>query len=385
MSTFEYGRSLWPAHFQGLDTQQQVEIAMSICSQVPSLKRRPFAHSECDTEKLLSRIMSLKSKPTGRSLSDGDADDDGSDGSCSDDEEDGPEFCWALSFEPAFLARLAYTGFLPMSSQIFADLICLLPKFHVKRCVISNLDDLVISKNAAKKANKYEFTVDTSFDLVVEKIREQHGDHCWFYAPLTDGYRFIHDRNASGGVEGVRFHSSELWDKATGMLVAGELGYACGGIYTSLSGFRAPGTSSVGTLQCCCTGALLKRQGFAVWDLGMSFDYKKDLGAKNVSRDSFLKALRSSRGIDCVMGGSATICAKDLLATAKRKGAEEQSGVCLAEELSGGASSVPMETSMGHAAETTAGLSKNAQKKLAKIQKKQEAKAKANSEKTVNN
>ena len=97
-------------------------------------------------------------------------------------------------------------------------------------------------------------------------------------------------------------HSIELWDKETGNLVAGEIGYAIGGVYTSLSGFRKPGTKSAGTIQCCCVAALLRRSGFVIWDLGMGMEYKYKLGAKDVPRKEFLQRLRSVRGMQVTLG-----------------------------------------------------------------------------------
>lgn len=89
----EHGAEMWPRQFSTLSSQQQVQTALSICRQSPSLQARPFAHEQCNVEQLLERVMK---KPA-----------DGG-----DDEE--TEFCWALSFSAPFVARLAYAGFLPM-------------------------------------------------------------------------------------------------------------------------------------------------------------------------------------------------------------------------------------------------------------------------------
>lgn len=124
----------------------------------------------------------------------------------------------------------------------------------------------------------------------------------WFYAPLTDAYREIHSANASGGVERVRMHSCEVHDRETGALVAGEVGYASGGVYTSLSGFHEPGTDSAGTVQLYCLGAILSKLNFRMWDLGMGMEYKFGLGAREMSREGFLSVLREARGNEsCVL------------------------------------------------------------------------------------
>ncbi len=62
----------------------------------------------------------------------------------------------------------------------------------------------------------------------------------------------------------------------------GEIGYAVGSIYTSLSG--AYNTSGTGTIQLCCTGKILEEMGFKYWDFEMSHPYKLALGAKEIPR-----------------------------------------------------------------------------------------------------
>jgi len=266
----EHGTDLFPTHFQNLSPAQQVRMATQISQQSSYLKKRPFAHSASNASKLVARMVQSKG-------------------------EDDSEFCWGLSFDPTFIANLAREGFLPMSGQIFADLICLLPKLHVQRCLMVNLQDIKIGNGARKRAKHFDFTVDQAMNEVIKGCQVQHGKHCWFYAPLTKAYRHIQQLNSSGGLQGVRLHSCELWDNKTGKLVAGELGYAVGGIYTSLSGYREPGSKSAGTIQCCCTAIMLRRVGFLVWDLGMGMDYKKKLGAEDCERSIFLAHLHRCR------------------------------------------------------------------------------------------
>ena len=101
----------------------------------------------------------------------------------------------------------------------------------------------------------------------------------------------LHERGSTH----VKMRTFEVWDKTTGALVAGELGYACGDVYTSLSGFSR--MASAGAVQCAATAKLLARSGYALWDLGMELPYKTKLGAQLLPRDAFLKRLRQARAV----------------------------------------------------------------------------------------
>jgi Leu/Phe-tRNA-protein transferase len=76
-------------------------------------------------------------------------------------------------------------------------------------------------------------------------------------------------------------------------LVAGELGYTVGAIYTSLTGFTSE--SGAGTVQLAALGRWLQRSGFQMWDLGMQMDYKAEMGAVLLPRRTFVKAVRTLR------------------------------------------------------------------------------------------
>ena len=76
-------------------------------------------------------------------------------------------------------------------------------------------------------------------------------------------------------------------------LVAGELGYTVGAVYTSLTGYS--NESSAGSVQMAALGSALQQAGFTVWDLGMDMDYKRDLGACLVERDDFLQLVHTHR------------------------------------------------------------------------------------------
>ena len=94
-------------------------------------------------------------------------------------------------------------------------------------------------------------------------------------------------------------------------LIAGELGYSIGRVYTSLSGFStsidsAPGSLvhvrgvGTGTMQLVLLGRWLQRRGYAFWSLGHCYspamEYKRQLGHRVLPREAFLAKLQLHRG-----------------------------------------------------------------------------------------
>ena len=253
------------------------------------------------------------------------------------------DFCYTSVFHPRLLAQLMAEGFLPIATQLNATPVnddntayLLLPKLHVERCVIrlqsiqssnnnnNNSCDLHIAKSVRKKAKRFTFTINQDFDAVIAGCRHQHGSHCWLYPPLVTAFAaMFHETNHTATSNGstnhnhtnhhhhhhttanvltadgvlvacpVRLYSMEVWNADTGALAAGELGYTVNGIYTSLTGFAAQ--DSAGSVQLVTLGSLLRQHGFVWWDLGMEMDYKRQLGAKLMPRDEFVRQVHDMR------------------------------------------------------------------------------------------
>ena len=155
-----------------------------------------------------------------------------------------------------------------------SGLVALLPKLHRERCIL-RLADLKVQRGTRKRAKHFELSVNTSLDAVVAGLRRQHGEDCWLYPPLVEGLRaimaapgaFDSDGGKGATTAAVRVHSFEVWDAASGALVAGELGYSVGLLYTSLSGFSEK--NGAGSAQMAATGALLASADAELWDFGM--------------------------------------------------------------------------------------------------------------------
>mmetsp|Transcript_44427 Transcript_44427/g.128586 ORF Transcript_44427/g.128586 Transcript_44427/m.128586 type:complete len:336 (+) Transcript_44427:51-1058(+) len=204
---------------------------------------------------------------------------------------------WSLDFNADLFCELAYEGFLSTSLEIPAGgdsvIQVMLPWIDPKR---NSLDfhEMHISKQVRKRAKQYTMTVDTAYDDVMLGCIRQHGEG-WLYR----GLRWLLRRLFKEGYRGSRsinvgVHSLELWS-SDGELVAGDLGYTVGGVYTSMTGFRKQDTRGAGEVQLVLTGALLHKMGYDWWDLGMVMKYKARLGARVISREAFISRLHGDR------------------------------------------------------------------------------------------
>ena len=200
------------------------------------------------------------------------------------------EFCSAIRFDPEFISSVCYNGFLPMSTEILNKYVMLI-KLHQSRCVL-DFNDLHISGKVKKQSSRFDFSIDTSFEKCLEHIVDQHNDN-WISPPLADAFVHIHHSKKYN----PEFHSFEIWENDK--LIAGEIGYAVGSYYTSLSGFH--NKNGAGSIQLCATAKILEKCGFSFWDLGMELKYKIDLGARNISRDNFLHLNKKNRDRKCAL------------------------------------------------------------------------------------
>ncbi|KAL3925558.1 MAG: hypothetical protein SGILL_000332 [Bacillariaceae sp.] len=220
------------------------------------------------------------------------------------------EFCYTRTYHHRLVAQLMMEGFLPIATEGV-----ILPKLHHDRCVIHLPNDLHISKSTRKKSSKFVFTVNRNFDGVVEACRKQHGSRCWLYPELVEVFRDIQVPEhvdaviiptSQGGTAltcqkpvlerqscPIRLYSIEVWNEQNGELVAGELGYTVGSVFSSLTGFTA--CNGAGSIQLAALGRLLCKLGFTMWDLGMDMDYKQSLGARNIPRRDFVKHIHQVR------------------------------------------------------------------------------------------
>jgi len=201
---------------------------------------------------------------------------------------DGNEFCSALTWAPAFIDAVCREGFFPMANGYY-DRPFLLVKHHNFRCVLFT-ERLHVSRRVRQRAPGYALSANTAFVECLARIREQHGED-WLVAPLAEAFQELHANRDNGRFKS-KFTSIELRNKR-GELVAGEIGFANGECYTSLSGFFLE--NGAGAVLLCALGARLAKLGFRLWDLGMFAPYKRDLGAVLIPGTVWLAEYRRAR------------------------------------------------------------------------------------------
>ncbi|KAG8463975.1 hypothetical protein KFE25_000143 [Diacronema lutheri] len=218
--------------------------------------------------------------------------------------------CW----RPDFYTALAYCGFISVSQAVPTrsggePIPLLIPEIQ-RSYGILRFDDLHIERNVRKRAGRYVLRFDTMFDNVLAALCAYH-DNCWLLPEYCTLLRTLHacgpvDIGLSTAGAQLRVHSVELIDRATGRLVAGELGYAIGSVFTSLTGFTGEGQPSVGKIQLVGLACVLRAAGCQLWNLGhppreasergpASMLYKKEMGVTVVPRRVFLKAWVEAR------------------------------------------------------------------------------------------
>lgn len=202
----------------------------------------------------------------------------------------------------AVIALLIWHGFLPMGGMGM-----LLPKIHEERCILTPAE-IHVSRKVRRRAKGFHLTVNGDWWAVVRCVQRytftSHEGDCWLTDELARAYQAVSRVDETWRRGGAAFHSVELWDTASKELVAGEIGYTCGSMYSSCTGFtlkeRYPGA---GTVQLAALGKWLARSGFSLWDLGMELPYKLELGGRSVPRSDWVRHVRALRHVGAVLAG----------------------------------------------------------------------------------
>jgi arginyl-tRNA---protein transferase len=173
------------------------------------------------------------------------------------------EFCISPTFHPDFIDEVCYNGYFPMAISAWKYPIMAI-KCHANRCII-NLNEFKINKSTIKKSKNFYITMNQDFDKVIQLCILEHGES-WLYPQLVSSFRYIFYNSTKFRVNILTF---ELYDE-NDSIVAVELGYLVGSVYTSLTGAKF--IDSSGTIQLATLCKFFEKNGIAFWDMGMSMD-----------------------------------------------------------------------------------------------------------------
>lgn len=223
----------------------------------------------------------------------------------------GQEFVAYHGMDADTLSRVCRFGCIPMGYGI-GQIEFLLIKSHNQRSVLQ-FGDLHIPSRLHRRARDLGIVVDHDFRRCLSTAVSFHPENeRWLTEHLTTTLIELHQRS----INGVSLHSVEIYSLTDGDLndlIAGEIGYRCGGVYTSLTGFYL--RSGAGTVQLVSLARLLERSGFLFWDLGMDVPYKRNLGARLFPRKQFLSlyfsACNTVRNVD--LPGGVIFSCNDLI------------------------------------------------------------------------
>jgi hypothetical protein len=208
---------------------------------------------------------------------------------------------WSDSFEPSFYKELARAGFISVCVRD-GDCHYLIPEIQSDYAVLAWPDIHVgrqmrrVVRSGTLEHQDVVLRVSRDPCPVLDGIRACHGQMCWLHAPYL---KLVQDLAAQPDTD---FHlfGVELRSRSRNLLIGGELGYAIGGVWTSLSGFLYrdhPAWNHFGTVQLLCLASLLESCGYAFWNLGHPhMPYKMEIGAKILPRKEFLGMWRA--GLD---------------------------------------------------------------------------------------
>ena len=153
--------------------------------------------------------------------------------------------------------------------------------------LILELDELKVSKSLKKTINKniFEIKFDTNFREVMlecKKINRQNQNSTWIQDDLIDAYCKIHEMGFA--------HSFEAYFE--GELVGGGYGINIGNIFCGESMFAKKSDASKVAFYYLVQR--LKEKDFSLIDCQIPSSHLKSLGAKTISRESFLKLINIS-------------------------------------------------------------------------------------------
>lgn len=205
---------------------------------------------------------------------------------------------WSDSFDPDFYRNLARAGFISICVKE-NERCFLIPEIQAAYAVLDWENIHVgrqvrrILRSGALEHQDVVLCFERNPQAVMDGIAACHGERNWLHEP----YRELVGTLASQSDADFCLLGVELRSRSSGALIGGELGYAMGAVWTSLSGFLYrdhPAWNHFGTVQLLALARVLQDSGFAFWNLGHPYmDYKTALGARVLPRAEFLERWRA--------------------------------------------------------------------------------------------
>lgn len=205
----------------------------------------------------------------------------------------------ADDWSPQFYCMQAARGFIAVGYQTPEGTQLLLPQIQKSYCVLDwdKLDNSASIRKQVKKSN-FRMKINANPASVIEKISEYHGSKNWVCSKYKDlCMRLFQAGNINvpcftDSTTVFRMCSVELYQYET--LIAGELGYIIGSVFTSLTGFcKREKKISIGKIQIFALASILRSCGFKFLNLGQPpenglMQYKADLGGVTIERLDFI-------------------------------------------------------------------------------------------------
>lgn len=149
------------------------------------------------------------------------------------------------------------------------------------------LDALRVSRSLRQSMDRYDITIDTAFEQVVDECANPDRDGAWITSAINSAYCELHRLGWA--------HSVETRDRLTGELVGGLYGIHIGGLFAGESMFHHSRDASKVAL----AGLVehLRSQGVILLDVQWLTPHLASLGAVEVPRAEYLSLLANALAI----------------------------------------------------------------------------------------
>lgn len=202
-----------------------------------------------------------------------------------------------LSFPPIETATpeglLAYGGDLSSSRLLLAYKSGIFPWFNIDDPIlwwspdprfVLFLDEFILRKSLKKRMKHFEIRYNTAFKEVIQEcgnIPREGQEGSWIIPSIVEAYSALHDMGYA--------HSIEAWQE--GKLVGGLYGVMIGKMFFGESMFAKVNDASKVAFADLVNR--LKELGCEMIDCQVPTQHLKSLGAREISREEFMRELRS--------------------------------------------------------------------------------------------